>query len=44
MRGSKPGTMMLAALALAWPLQAQNASPAVAVLPFENTGDRKSVV
>ena len=38
MRGSKLGTMMLAALALAWPLQAQNASPAVAVLPFENTG------
>jgi TolB-like protein len=38
MRGSKRGSMMLAALALAWPLHAQNASPAVAVLPFENTG------
>jgi TolB-like protein len=38
MRGSKRSTMMLAALALAWPLHAQNASPAVAVLPFENTG------
>jgi TolB-like protein len=29
---------MLAALALAWPLHAQNTSPAMAVLPFENTG------
>ena len=38
MRGSRRGTMMLAALALAWPLHAQDASPAVAVLPFENTG------
>jgi TolB-like protein len=38
MRGSRQGTMILAALALAWPLHAQNSSPAVAVLPFENTG------
>jgi len=38
MRGSTRGTMMLAALALACPLHAQNAAPTVAVLPFENTG------
>jgi TolB-like protein len=38
MRGSRRGTMMLASLALALPLHAQDASRAVAVLPFENTG------
>ena len=38
MRGSRVGTMLAAAWALAGPLHAQRAQPAVVVLPFENTG------
>lgn len=38
MRGSRVGMMLATAWALAGQVQAQNAPPALAILPFENTG------